>query len=134
MKHEPLVSVIVIFLNEEKFIQEAIDSILAQTYKHWEMILIDDGSIDSSTSIALCCAEEDPEKVRYFEHRAHQNRGMSASRNLGISHAKGEYIAFLDADDVWLPNKLEQQVNILESNPEVGMVFAPTKWWYGWTN
>src|SRR5678815_5107839 len=103
MKSDPLVSVIVIFLDEEQFIREAIESVFTQTYHHWELILVDDGSMDSSTSIARSYAREHPERVRYIEHRAHQNRGMSTSRNLGISNANGEYIAFLDGDDIWLP-------------------------------
>jgi len=133
MRPDPLVSVIVIFLNEEQFLREAIESVFAQTYHRWELILVDDGSTDASTSIACRYAEEYPEKARYFEHRAHQNRGMSASRNVGISNAAGDYVAFLDGDDVWLPIKLEQQVKLLESRPEVGMVFAQTQWWYSWT-
>lgn len=133
MSSNPLVSVIVIFLNAEEFIQEAIESVLAQTYKHWELLLVDDGSTDKSRDIALRCTERHPEKVRYLEHAGHENRGMSVSRNLGIANAKGEYIAFLDADDVWLPNKLEHQVAILESQPDAAMVFGPTQWWYSWT-
>nr|MDJ0799403.1 glycosyltransferase [Calothrix sp. MO_167.B12] len=74
-----------------------------------------------------------PEKVRYLEHKEHQNRGMSATRNLGIRHAKGEYITFLDADDVWLPNTLEEQAAILNSHPDAAMVYGPIQWWYSWT-
>src|SRR5437773_4242914 len=99
MTNKPLVSVIIIFLNAEKFIEEAIESVLAQTYDHWELLLVDDGSIDSSTEIALRYAEQYPGKVNYLEHEGHQNRGMSASCNLGIRNTKGEYIAFLDVDD-----------------------------------
>src|SRR6266581_8052561 len=133
MSSKPLVSVIVIFFNAEDFIQEAIESVFAQTYEHWELLLVDDGSTDKSRSIAERCAEQYPDKVRCLEHEGRQNRGMSASRNLGIAHAKGEYIAFLDADDVWLPNKLEHQVAILESQPAAAMVFGPTQWWYSWS-
>ena len=133
MSSKPLVSAIVIFLNAGKFIEEAIESIFAQTYNNWELLLVDDGSTDGSTQIALRYAEQYPEKVRYLEHPGHQNRGMSAARNLGISQAKGEYIAFLDADDVWLPYKLEQQVALLESRPEAGMVYGNTQYWCGWT-
>src|SRR5919202_2999091 len=111
-----LVSVVVPFWNDKKFIQETIESVFAQTYENWELLLVDDGSTDGSTQIALRYAEQYPEKVRYLEHPGHQNRGMSAARNLGISHAKGAYIGFLDADDVWLPYKLEQQVAILTSH------------------
>lgn len=134
MSDRPFVSAIVIFLNENRFIQEAVESILAQTYDHWELLLVDDGSTDESRNIALRYAEQYPDKVRYLEHHAHENRGMSASRNLGIREAKGEYIAFLDADDAWLPNKLEHQVGILESQPDAGMVVGPTQWWYSWTH
>jgi glycosyltransferase involved in cell wall biosynthesis len=86
------VSVIMIFLNGETFIRDAIDSVFSQTYPDWELLLVDDGSSDRSTQIALEYAAKYPEKVRYLEHDKHQNRGMSASRNLGISHAEGKYI------------------------------------------
>ena len=83
--------------------------------------MIDDSSTDDSTQIALKYTEQHPEKVRYSEHRGHENQSMSALRNLGISHAKGEYIAFLDSDDVWLPHKLQQQVAILNLHPEASI-------------
>jgi glycosyltransferase involved in cell wall biosynthesis len=132
MSVKPLISAIIIFLNEEKFIQEAIESVFAQTYDNWELLLVDDGSTDSSTAIARRYAEKYPEKVRYLEHDGHRNLGMSASRNLGFHNAKGEYISFLDGDDVWLPHKLEQQVAILESQPEAAMVYGPLQVWYSW--
>jgi glycosyltransferase involved in cell wall biosynthesis len=135
MNNKPLVSCIVIFFNAgEKFFIEAIESVFAQTYGHWELLLADDGSSDKSTEIALQYTQQYPEKVRYLEHEGHQNRGMSATRNLGIRHAKGEYIALLDADDIWLPQKLEKQVAILEAQPEAGMVYGSTLMWYSWTD
>jgi glycosyltransferase involved in cell wall biosynthesis len=70
--------------------------------------------------------------VRYLEHDGHQNLGTNASRNLGINNANGKYIALLDADDVWLPNKLARQVAILESNVQAAMVYGPARWWYSW--
>src|SRR3712207_4093497 len=121
---EPSVSVITIFLDEERFIEEAIESVLAQRYDNWELLLVDDGSTDGSTQIALRYAERYPEKVRYLEHPGHENRGRSATRNVGTSYARGEHIGFLDADDVWLPHKLQQQVEILNSHPEAGMVYG----------
>ncbi len=133
MSSKPLVSVVTIFLNTEKYIEEAIQSIFAQNYDNWELLLVDDGSTDNSTKIALQYAQQYPEKVRYLEHEGHQNRGMSASRNLGAFQGKGEYIAFLDSDDVWLPEKLERQVAILESQPEAAMVCGPNEIWYSWT-
>ena len=133
MSNQPLVTCIMIFLDAEKFIQEAIESVFAQTYPAWELLLVDDGSTDGSTEIARKVAQQHPERAGYLEHPGHQNHGMSAARNLGIANARGEYIAFLDADDVWLPNKLERQVALLSSRPEVCMVYGPTQWWYSWT-
>ncbi len=133
MSNKPLVSGIIIFLNAEKYIEEAIASLVAQTYDHWELLLVDDGSTDKSTTIAQRYAQQYPEKVRYLEHEGHQNRGMSASRNLGIRHARGEYVGFLDADDIWLPQKLEQQVAILNSYPEAAMIYGRGQIWYSWT-
>jgi len=133
MNSKPLVSVIIIFLNAEKFLQEAIESVFTQIYDHWELLLVDDGSTDSSTEMALRYAEQYPGRVRYLEHEGHQNRGMSASRNLGIRNAKGEYIALLDADDVWLPHKLERQVAIMGSQPAAAMVYGAIQLWHSWT-
>src|ERR1051325_2617634 len=130
---QPLVSVIIIFLNEEKFIEEAVESVFAQTYERWELLLVDCGSTDRSPHIARQYADAYPDIVRVFEHQGHQTRGMSACRNLGIRHSKGDYIAFLDADDVWLPDKLERQTAILTSHPEAAAVCGPVQWWYGWT-
>jgi glycosyltransferase involved in cell wall biosynthesis len=130
---QPMASVVMTFLNAQKFIGEAIESIVIQTYTNWELLIVDDGSTDGSTDIALRYARHYAGRVYYLEHEGHRNRGMSASRNLGIAHAKGQYIAFLDADDVWLPQKLEQQVAILESQPEAAMVYGPAQFWYGWT-
>ena len=131
--NKPLVSVIIIFLNAEEFIHEAIESVFAQTYDNWELLLVDDGSTEGSTHIALQYSEQHGEKVRYLEHANHQNRGMSASRNLGIREAKGEFIAFLDADDVYLPQKFERQVAILHSHPTAAMVYGATQHWHSWT-
>jgi glycosyltransferase involved in cell wall biosynthesis len=130
---QPLVSIITIFLNAEEYIEEAIASAIAQSYDAWELLLVDDGSTDRSSKIARAYAAQYPEKIRYLEHPGHENLGMSASRNLGIQHAQGDYIAFLDADDVYLPHKIAQQVAILESHPEAALVCGRTKWWYSWT-
>ncbi len=133
MNSQPLVSVIIIFLNEERFLQEAIESVLAQRYEHWELFLVDDGSTDASTTIALRHAAKHAERVRYLSHPDHQNRGMSVSRNLGLMHATGRYVSYLDADDVWLPEKLEQQVVIGESHPDCVMVYGAREFWFSWT-
>ena len=94
MVSKPLVSVITIFFNAQKFIEEAIQSVLAQTYPSWELLLVDDGSTDASTEIARGFAEQHLDKVRFLEHDSHKNRGMSASRNLGIRNAVGRIYRF----------------------------------------
>jgi glycosyltransferase involved in cell wall biosynthesis len=133
MKNKPLVTVIMIFLNAEKFIEEAIESVVGQSYTEWELLLVDDGSTDTSTDTALRYAEQYPQHVRYLQHAGHENLGKSTSRNLGISEARGEYIAFLDADDVWMAEKLEQQVEILDAQPDAAMLYGRTQKWFGWT-
>lgn len=132
MSAAPKVSVILIFLNGEAFIAEAIDSILAQTFADWELILVDDGTTDGASAIARAYADSHPERIRLIEHPGHANRGMSASRNAGIAVARGDYIAFLDADDVWMPRRLEVHVAILDRHPDVGVVMAPTLMWRSW--
>ncbi len=133
MSSKPLVSIIIPILNAEKFIKEAIESVFAQTYNNWELLLIDDGSTDDSTEIALRYAKQHRKQVRYFEHDGHLNRGVCASRNLGMKNAAGAYIALLDADDVWLPHKLEQQAAILDTQLEAAMVYGFTQYWHSWT-
>ena len=132
MHHTPLVSVIVIFFNAEQFFDEAIQSVFDQQYRNWELLLVDDGSSDASTGLAVDLGRRFPGQVSYLEHGAHANRGMSASRNLGIQHARGEYIAFLDADDVWMPDKLSEQVSILETYPQAGMTYGRAVIWSSW--
>ncbi len=133
MIHTPLVSVITIFYNEERFIREAIESVLAQTFGVWELILVDDGSNDGSSEVARGYAISMPEKIFYVEHPGHANRGMSASRNLGLANARGKYLAFVDADDVLLPTKLEAQLPLLEQSADIGMTYCATKYWYSWS-
>ncbi len=133
MPAAPRVSCIINFYDAEQFLIQAIASVLAQTYADWELLLVDDGSTDSSTEIARRYAHENPAKIRYLEPEGHQSRGMCAARNLGIDQARGEFIGFLDANDEWLSLKLEQQVAILRTHPEAGMVYGRTQIWYGWT-
>src|SRR5437773_8185120 len=94
----PAVSVVVIFKDAGGFLAEAIASVLAQTFRDWELLLVDDGSTDTSSATARREAELDAGRVRYLDHPGHANRGMSATRNLGLAHARGEFVAFLDAD------------------------------------
>lgn len=129
---KPLVSCIIIFLNGEDYIKAAIESVLAQSYSNWELILVDDGTTDGATAIAKGFAAERPDRITYTEHPNHENRGMSASRNAGLQLAKGRYIAFLDADDIWLPRRLATHVSVLNEHPDVAMTIAPTLLWSSW--
>jgi glycosyltransferase involved in cell wall biosynthesis len=128
----PLVSVVVIFLNGEPFIGEAIESVLAQSFRDFELLLVDDGSTDGSTALARAWAEREPGRISYLEHEGHANRGMSASRNLGIEHARGTYLAFIDADDVWRPEKLAEQLAIMREHEGLGMVCGSVNYWSSW--
>ena len=127
------VSVVVPFLDPGVFFLEAIASVLAQSYQDWELLLVDDGSSDGSERLAASLESLHPGRVRCFRHDGGVTRGMSASRNLGLSHARGEYVAFLDADDVWFPGKLQEQTTLLAAHPLVAMVYGPTEWWYSWS-
>lgn len=120
-------SVVIIMLNAERFVRQAIDSILAQTVQDWELILVDDGSIDGTIGIAEECVRSHPGKIRLLRHQGGGNRGMSASRNLGIAHSRGEFVAFLDADDLWLPGKLEAQVRVMDGHPEAALAYCPVE-------
>lgn len=133
MQDIPVVSIVMIFYNAAEFIEEAIDSVLTQTYSDWELLLVDDGGTDGSEAIALRYAAEHPARIRYLHHPARENRGTSATRNLGIASARGRYLTELDADDVWLPGFLERRVGILEARADVDMVFGPVQRWFGWT-
>ncbi len=129
----PLVSIIICFLNPGEFLREAVESVFRQDYSRWELALVDDGSADESTSFAKDCAARHPGRVLYAEHPRHENRGLAASRNLGLAATRGELVALLDADDVWPPAKLAKQVSVMDDNPAVDLVCGPGLYWYSWT-
>jgi glycosyltransferase involved in cell wall biosynthesis len=133
MTRAPKVSVVTIFLNAEAHLEEAIASVFTQTFDDWELLLVNDGSTDRSVEIARNWVSRYPVRVRFLQHDGAINRGMSASRNLGIQNARGDYIALLDADDVWLPDKLAEQVPLLERYPDVAMVYSGAQFWYSWS-
>ena len=106
-----LVTVIMNCWNGEKFLREAMDSVVAQTYLNWEIVFWDNASMDNSQEIALSYGN----KVRYF--RSERKLSLGEARNQAFSKARGEFIAILDVDDVWLPEKLERQLELFK-NPE----------------
>ncbi len=116
-----LVSVIIPAYNASRFIRETLHSALSQTYKEIEIVVVDDGSTDDTAEIVTRFSEADG-RVRLLSQ---QNQGASAARNHGISASTGEFIAFLDADDLWHPTKLEKQVKLLQESPaDVGLIYT----------
>ena len=116
-----LVSIIIPIYNAEKYLEATVNSVLAQTYTHWELILVDDGSTDNS--IRICQKFQDDNRINLI---CQENGGAPSALNAGIRQAKGEYLAFLDADDLWLPEKLAKHIAHLESHPKIGVSFCPS--------
>lgn len=114
MKEKPLVSIITPVYNCEKLIEETIKSVINQTYSNWEMILVDDCTLDKSFLIIQKYMKKD-NRIKYFKLK--ENSGAAVARNKALKESKGRFIAYLDADDKWKKNKLEKQVNfMLEKN------------------
>jgi glycosyltransferase involved in cell wall biosynthesis len=113
------VSVIIPAFNAAETLAEAVSSVVNGSYQHLEILIVDDGSTDDTSKVAAQIAESDP-RIQFF--RNPQNYGVSKSRNLMIDRATGEYVAFLDSDDTWEPNKLEFCLQMLAENPEVKAV------------
>ena len=128
----PRVSVVMVFHDARCYLEEAVASVRAQTFPVWELVLVDDGSGDGSREIAETLAAADTGRIRLFEHAGRRNLGISASRNLGVSRARGEFLAFLDADDVYLPDRLARHVELLDRYPEVALVQSRVEFWHRW--
>ena len=120
----PIISVICPCYNQDKFLGETIDSVLAQSLKNWEMIIVDDGSLDSSATIAQRYAQYNP-RVKYV---CQNNAGPSAARNHGVRESSGKYIFFLDADDIISPNYLQLGVSYMDAHPECVCFFTEVEY------
>jgi glycosyltransferase involved in cell wall biosynthesis len=118
----PLVSVLISSYNHARFLGEAIESVLAQTYPRWELVITDDASTDNSAEVLQRYAAAHPGRIRVFRHE--RNRGVSAAANRGLAEARGEYLAWLGSDDRMHPERLARQVAFLDAHPEVGAVFS----------
>jgi len=121
IQDNPLVSVVIPCYNRETFVADAIESALAQTHQNLEILVVNDGSTEEGTETVIKRYLNDP-RVRYFKHET--NRGIPAARNTAIRQARGEYVAFLDSDDMWLPNKVEAQLRVFSRDfpREIGLV------------
>lgn len=118
----PLISVVIPSKNRADFLLKAIESVLTQTFKNIEIIIVDDGSDEPVSSLI---DQKFGSKVTCLRHE--ESKGAPAARNTGIKYAHGDYVAFLDDDDVWLPEKLERQLNVFAKNPTAGLVFCGEK-------
>ncbi|MEL6856642.1 MAG: glycosyltransferase family 2 protein, partial [Cyanobacteria bacterium J06607_13] len=117
--HLPQVSVLIGAYNEESRIRLTIDSILAQTFSNWELIVVDDCSTDATFDILTIYAQQDP---RIGIYRNEQNRGVSSSMNFALQHVRAPLIARIDGDDEMLPNRLAMQVEFMSAHPEIGVL------------
>ncbi|WP_201352030.1 glycosyltransferase family 2 protein [Hydrogenimonas urashimensis] len=113
---DPSVSVIIPTYNRRRYLDEAIESVLAQRYEPLELIVVDDGSTDGTQEIVA--------RYPFIRYIYQENAGQAAARNRGIREATGEFLAFLDSDDLWMPGKLRRQVAYLQDHPHVQMLFA----------
>ena len=114
------ISVIIPTYNRAEYLVKAVDSVLSQTYQDVEIIIIDDGSTDNTKEVLKKYTGK-PQAIKYTYQN---NAGAAAARNAGLKMAAGEYIAFLDSDDLWLPEKLEKQIKMMEDNPYFDMIFC----------
>jgi glycosyltransferase family 2 len=124
MSQNSLVSVLIPCYNCEEYVEEAVMSIIKQTYPNLEILVIDDGSTDNTGNILKILAKEDP-RIIYIKNE--ENLKLIATLNKGLNLCKGKYIARMDADDISLPTRIEKQVNFLEAHPEIGIVGTYTK-------
>jgi glycosyltransferase involved in cell wall biosynthesis len=119
--NNPLVSVIIPVYNGERYLPETIESVIGQTVKDWEIVAVNDGSTDQSKAILEEFATRNPGLIRVISV---QNGGVSRARNTGVSEARGTYIAFLDQDDLWMPEKLQLQLEQFRSDNTLGISFT----------
>ena len=117
----PKISIITPAYNCEKYLSEAVESVLKQTWEDWELLIIDDCSKDKTYECMQKLARQD-KRIRVFQNE--HNSGSAATRNYGVRQATGEWVAFLDSDDLWREEKLEKQMAVIEKNPEASFLFT----------
>lgn len=124
----PAVSIVMPVYNQAAWLRSAIESVRRQQRADWELLIVNDGSTDESGVLADTLAAEDPLRIRCLAHPGGKRLGAAASRNLAIAAAHGAYLAFLDADDLYAPEKLAFEVEILDQNPRAAMLYGPALW------
>jgi glycosyltransferase involved in cell wall biosynthesis len=128
----PAISIITPVYNASAYLHETITSVLAQTVTDWEWILVDDGSKDGS--LRICQGTTQDPRIRLLQHPGGANHGQAASRNLAIRHATGPLLAFLDADDVWVPEKLERDLATFGAFPRAALIYCGMLLWKSWNS
>lgn len=116
--NHPLVSIIIPVYNAERYVYSTLDSVLNQTWRNLEVIVVNDGSIDRSMEV---CQQFDDPRIIYVEQK---NSGCASARNAGIRHARGEYLGFIDADDTWMPEKITRHMRQFDQDPDLGLVYS----------
>ncbi len=120
----PKVSVLVVNYNQSRYLCAAVDSVLNQPFENYEVVIVDDGSSDGSLALIHELVARHPAKIRFCHHPNHQNLGISRTYHLGIGAAGGDYVAFIEGDDLWGPDHLSRKVQVLDHHPEIGVVFS----------
>ena len=116
------ISIITASYNYENYIKETIESVLAQSYQDWEMIIVDDGSQDNSIAVVNECCKKDS-RIKLFQHQNNENKGLAETLKLGLSKAEGEWVVFLESDDLITPDYLDKKLAIINKYPDVDFVF-----------
>jgi len=117
----PKVDVIIPAYNAEKYLADALDSVLAQSFEDWRIVLVDDGSTDATAAVVAPYIERLGSRLEFIRQ---PNKGVSAARNTAIRSSSGEFLALLDADDIWLPNRLLESIKSFEGRPKIGLTYG----------
>lgn len=126
------ISIVIPAFNVEEYLEGAVESVLATNYTDLEILIVEDGSQDNTLTVAKAIQGRDPERIKIFRHGFGRNRGAGASRNVGIQHASGDLVSFLDADDWYFPNRFDRCARIFNEHPEIDGVYesvAPNKFY-----
>jgi len=127
MSENPAVTVYISSYNHARYLPQTIDSVLTQSFQDFELLISDDGSTDASHEVLSAYQAQYPDKIHYFWHEGHANRGVTYSCNVALTRARGTYFTWLGSDDYWLPEKLAFQVKFMDEHPEVGLCYTSAR-------